>query len=61
MLFRSFNRWGEQIFESKDIKVGWDGYYNGKLCSQDVYVYRAIGKFIDGSPYDVKGNVTLLR
>lgn len=56
-----FNRWGEQIFESKDIKVGWDGYHNGKLCTQDVYVYRAIGRYSNGKTFDIKGNVTLMR
>ncbi len=56
-----FNRWGEQIFESKDIKIGWDGYYQGKLCAQDVYVWRAVGKYINGRPFDLKGNVTLFR
>jgi PKD repeat protein len=56
-----FNRWGEQLFLSEDIKIGWDGYYKGKLSSQDVYVWRAIGKFTNGSPFDLRGNVTLLR
>lgn len=56
-----FNRWGEQIFESNDIKIGWDGYYKGKLASQDVYVWRAVGKFSNGELFDVRGNVTLLR
>ena len=56
-----FNRWGEQIFESDDVKIGWDGYYKGKLSNQDVYVYRAVGKFTNGRTFDVRGNVTLLR
>jgi len=56
-----FNRWGEQIFESNDIKIGWDGYYKGKLANQDVYVWRAVGKFSNGELFDVRGNVTLLR
>ena len=56
-----FNRWGEQIFESNDVKIGWDGYYKGKLSNQDVYVYRAVGKFTNGRTFDVRGNVTLLR
>jgi gliding motility-associated-like protein len=56
-----FNRWGEQIFQSDDIKIGWDGYYNGKLCSQDVYVWRAIGKYSNGKTFDLRGNVSLLR
>jgi len=56
-----FNRWGEQIFQSDDVKVGWDGYFQGKLCDQGVYIWRAIGKYTNGKAFDRKGNVTLLR
>ncbi|MDD2549684.1 MAG: gliding motility-associated C-terminal domain-containing protein [Bacteroidales bacterium] len=56
-----FNRWGEQIFESNDINIGWDGYYKGKLASQGVYVWRAVGRFANGDMFDKRGNVTLLR
>jgi gliding motility-associated-like protein len=58
---RIFNRWGELIFESQDINVGWDGYFNGKLCQQDAYVWKADVKFFDGRKYNKTGNVTLLR
>jgi gliding motility-associated-like protein len=58
---RIFNRWGELIFESKDIYTGWDGYFNGKLCQQDAYVWQANVKFFDGRSYNKTGNVTLLR
>ena len=56
-----FSRWGEQIFESNNVAVGWDGYLNGNLCDQGVYIWRAIGKFTNGKAFDMKGNVTLLR
>lgn len=56
-----FNRWGEQIFRSTDIKVGWDGYFNGKICQQDVYVWKANISFFDGRTYAKAGTVTLLR
>ncbi|MBI3500470.1 MAG: PKD domain-containing protein [Bacteroidetes bacterium] len=56
-----FDRWGELIFETKDIKIGWDGYYRGKLCQQDVYVWKASVKFIDGRTLTKAGDVTLLR
>ena len=56
-----FNRWGELIFESKDIKIGWDGYYRGKLCQQDVYVWKLFAKFEDGTIVEKAGDVTLLR
>lgn len=56
-----FNRWGEQVFESKDVNVGWDGYRDGKICEQGVYVWRAKGKFTNGRLFNIRGNVTLLR
>lgn len=56
-----YNRWGEKLFESDDINIGWDGYYKGELCKADVYVYKAKGKFLDGTPFEKVGDVTLLR
>jgi gliding motility-associated-like protein len=56
-----FNRWGELIFQSRDINIGWDGYFNGKLCQQDAYVWKADIKFFDGRKYNKTGSVTLLR
>lgn len=56
-----FNRWGELIFESKDINTGWDGYYRNELCKQDVYVWKAKGKFINGQSFSLAGDVTLIR
>ena len=34
-----FNRWGEIVFESNDINVGWDGNYKGKKSAQGSYTY----------------------
>jgi gliding motility-associated-like protein len=56
-----FNRWGELIFESKDINIGWDGYYRGKICQQDVYIYKAYLKLNNGKEYDKTGDITLLQ
>jgi gliding motility-associated-like protein len=56
-----FNRWGELIFESTDVKIGWDGYYRGKLCPQDVYIYKAYLKLNNGKEYDKTGDITLLQ
>lgn len=56
-----FNRWGELIFVSNDIETGWDGYYNGQLCQQDVYVWKAFLKLNNGKEYNKSGDVTLLR
>ncbi|MFQ5334814.1 MAG: PKD domain-containing protein, partial [Flavobacteriales bacterium] len=56
-----FNRWGELIFESFDVKIGWDGYYRDMLCQQDVYVWKVSGRYIDGKEFTEAGDVTLLR
>jgi gliding motility-associated-like protein len=56
-----FNRWGELMFETKDQNVGWDGYYKGKLCQSDVYVYKLEIRFINGQRATKVGDVTLLR
>ncbi|MCB0769423.1 MAG: PKD domain-containing protein [Flavobacteriales bacterium] len=56
-----FNRWGELMFVSEDVKVGWDGYYRGQPAKQDVYVWKAYAKFSDGEETVLKGDVTLLR
>jgi gliding motility-associated-like protein len=56
-----FNRWGELVFESNDINIGWDGYYKGQICQQDVYVYQATATFVDGRKVEKKGDVLLIR
>jgi gliding motility-associated-like protein len=38
--FRVFNRWGQFLFESNDISVGWDGMYKGAPQNVDTYVYQ---------------------
>ena len=56
-----FTRWGELIFESNEVKVGWDGYLNNHLCEQGVYIYKAVVKFSNGKSKIFTGDVTLLR
>jgi gliding motility-associated-like protein len=56
-----FNRYGELIFQSTDVKIGWDGYFNGKLCQQDAYVWKANVTFFDGATFKKTGSVSLIR
>ena len=58
---RVFNRWGELVFESNDIRQGWDGYYKGKLSQQDVYVYQLWVRFTDNKEVQRMGDLTLFR
>lgn len=59
--FTIYNRWGEVLFETEDVKVGWDGYYRGKICEQGVYIWKAYVKLNNGKIYNKNGDVTLLR
>jgi len=57
-----FNRWGQQIFESKDVEDEWDGTLNGQPLPQDVYVYKFEYSFDQERGYGSKiATVTLLR
>lgn len=60
-LLSIYNRWGELIFETDELSQGWDGYYLGQICQQDVYVWKMKGEFINGTKFTKVGDVTLLR
>jgi len=56
-----YNRWGEKLFESDDVNVGWDGYSKGKLVEQGVYIWKVTGSYNNGLPFSMAGDVTLLH
>lgn len=56
-----FNRWGQLLFETTDAAHGWDGYYQGRLCQQDVYVYKIIAKYSSGETITRVGDIHLIR
>lgn len=59
--FSVYNRWGEQIFSTAEPGVGWNGFFQGKLCKQDVYVWKVAAVFLDGTSVEQAGDVTLIR
>lgn len=59
--FSIYSRWGELLFETRNPDEGWDGYYKGKLCTQDVYVWKITATFFNGKAYTKTGDVLLLR
>ncbi|WP_430936054.1 PKD domain-containing protein [Saccharicrinis sp. 156] len=56
-----FTRWGQLVFESEDIEVGWNGYHKKQLCSQGVYIWKVSCRFSTGQFKVYTGDVTLLR
>ncbi len=55
-----YDRWGEKLFQTHDITRGWDGYHQGTLCAQGVYVWRATVMYGNGKTDILAGDVTLL-
>ncbi len=55
-----FNRNGNLVFESHDIRMGWDGYFQGRLQPRGVYIWKAKGRFADGEPFEMMGDVTVI-
>lgn len=59
---RIFSRWGEQVFESFDPTVGWDGTIRGKEQAQPgVYIWRIFVRDNHKRTQDFIGSVTLVR
>jgi gliding motility-associated-like protein len=61
LTFRVFDRWGQKVFETTDLTLGWDGTYRGKPLDTGVFVYTLEGAFYSGTEFSQKGNVTLKR
>lgn len=58
---RIFNRWGEEIFVSSDIQIGWDGTFKNIDCENGVYAYVITYVGADGKSGFRKGTVSLVR
>ena len=56
-----YNRWGEFLFRSTDVDIGWDGYYRGRLAPMDVYVWKVWATCFSGKKIEEAGDVTLYR
>ncbi|HPH46560.1 MAG TPA: PKD domain-containing protein, partial [Chryseolinea sp.] len=56
-----YDRWGELLFETHNAELGWDGYYKGRLCPQDVYVYKIVAKYENGQKVTRAGDIHLIR
>lgn len=63
---RIFNRWGQLVYERMNAipnsaTEGWNGTYNGKNQTSDVYVYMIEVQCDNGVIIPIKGNITLLK
>ena len=58
---RIFNRWGEEIFTSNDITIGWDSTYKGVICQDGTYIWKIKLTGFDDEEQELVGHVNLLR
>jgi|GEM_PF-3244967 len=61
MAWYIYDRYGEKVFESKDINLGWDGEFEGQKVQNGVYFWHIKATMIDGSVIEREGNVTVVR
>lgn len=56
-----FNRWGEQIYESKDLNFRWDGTFNGNDVQEGTYSWLLKYKRGAGNTEILTGHINVLR
>ena len=54
-----FDRWGQPIFMTQNILEGWNGFYKGKLCETDIYIWRITLITTYGEKKNLLGQVSL--
>ncbi len=56
-----FNRWGELIFESHDVNIGWDGTYRGFPVPEGEYIWKLNYGIVNGvDQLERVGHLTLI-
>ena len=59
--FAIYNRLGQLVFQTSDMKKGWDGTYKNAMANTETFVWIASAVGFDGKIYQSKGTVTLIR
>ena len=59
--FSVYDRWGELVFNTKDINHGWNGVYKGKKVDPAVFVYYLKATCINKAVFEKKGNITVVK
>jgi gliding motility-associated-like protein len=61
LYFIIYDRWGNEVFCTRDKSEGWDGTYKGQLMRSGVFGFYLEARCYDGTVFTKKGNITLLR
>lgn len=58
--FEIFDRWGNIVFYTEDVRDSWDGFYRGEAVNPGVFLYK-ISYRCEGKENVRSGSVTVLR
>ncbi len=58
---RIFNRWGEEIFTSNELRFAWDGTFKGVYVPDGTYTYIINFETNSGRVRDISGHVNVLK
>ena len=56
-----YNRWGEEVFTSRNQEECWNGTFRGKPAPNGVYAYKYQVTLTDGRLIEESGSLTLVR
>lgn len=56
-----FNRWGVELFSTRNPAEGWDGKYGGKVVPSGVYFYVIKARGADGKDYSKSGDINIIN
>lgn len=56
-----FNRWGEKVYATENVYVGWDGTYKGEMLPPQILTYQVKVVYMDGTNQLYKGTISLIR
>ena len=56
-----YNRWGQEVFRTTDLNLGWNGTFKGKDMPVDSYGYYLRVRCIGGEEFRKQGSFNLIR
>jgi gliding motility-associated-like protein len=60
--FLIYSRWGQLVFETNDVRTGWDGKINRQIAPDDTYAWKIVYKVgSEGKETVMHGTVTIVN
>ncbi len=56
-----FDRWGHQVYQTKDVTKGWDGTMESEVAKEGIYIYKIRYKDLDGRLFNESGHLNLIH